>query len=197
MRVMRCDAWCSMVIYTFATIAFYLLGAAILWRSELNPEKSDMIRTLAVMYEPVFGTFAQVLFLFGAFAVLYSTFFVANAGHTRVFPDTMRVLGLIDSTERDYRRWTTILCVVFPVMAFVFYVFIPLPALLVLISGVLQAVMLPMLAVAAIYFRYRRCDRRILPGLLWDLLLWLSALGMLIAGVWAARENIQKFFFGA
>ena len=28
MRVMRWDAWCSMVVYTFATIAFYLLGAA-------------------------------------------------------------------------------------------------------------------------------------------------------------------------
>ena len=70
----------------------------------------------------------------------------------------------------------------------------PAPALLVLISGVMQAVMLPMLAVAAIFFRYRRCDRSVTPGLLWDLLLWLSALGMLIAGVWAAWENLVKYF---
>jgi hypothetical protein len=26
MRVMRVDAWCSMVVYTFATVAFYILG---------------------------------------------------------------------------------------------------------------------------------------------------------------------------
>jgi hypothetical protein len=194
MRVMRWDAWASMVIYTFATIAFFLLGAAILGRSGLNPEKGELISTLAVMYEPVFGAFAQVLFLFGAFAVLYSTFFVANACHTRVFPDTLRVLGLIGSSERDYRRWTMILCVVFPAMALVFWVIIRAPALLVLISGVLQAMMLPMLALAAIYFRYRRCDRRLAPGRFWDLLLWLSALGMLIAGVWAAWMNAGKLY---
>jgi hypothetical protein len=186
-----------MVIYTFATVAFFLLGAAILGRSGLNPEKSEMIRTLAVMYEPVFGSLAQVLFLFGAFAVLYSTFFVANACHTRVFPDTLRVLGLIGATDRDYQRWTGILCVVFPVMAYLFYVVIPAPALLVLISGVMQAVMLPMLAAAAIFFRYKRCDRRVVPGVLWDLLLWLSALGMLVAGAWAARENLVKYFWSS
>ena len=155
----------------------------------LNPEKSEMVRTLAVMYEPVFGAWAQVLFLFGAFAVLYSTFFVANACHTRVFPDTLRVLGLIRPTDRDRRRWTTILCVVLPVMAYLFFVVIPAPTLLILISGVMQAVMLPMLAGAAIFFRYRRCDRRVVPGLPWDLLLWLSALGMLVAGVWGLWEN--------
>ena len=54
------------VVY-FATIAFYLLGAAILGRTGLNPEKSDLIRTLAVMYEPVFGPQAEHIFLFGAF----------------------------------------------------------------------------------------------------------------------------------
>src|SRR5690606_4128119 len=37
-RVLRTDAWLSMVVYTFATMAFYLLGAAVLWRIGLNPE---------------------------------------------------------------------------------------------------------------------------------------------------------------
>jgi Mn2+/Fe2+ NRAMP family transporter len=202
MRVMRWDAWASMVVYTFATIAFFLLGAAILGRVGLNPSGDEMVRTLAVMYEPVFGEFAQMLFLFGAFAVLYSTFFVATAGHTRVFPDTLRVLGLIGKSDRIYRRWTAILCVLFPAVALGFYVVIGQPVLLVLISGAFQAVMLPMLALAAIFFRYRRCDRRITPGRLWDLLLWLSALGMLIAGGWLAWDKITQFaqtilsFFG-
>ncbi|UCG60133.1 MAG: hypothetical protein JSU70_11535, partial [Phycisphaerales bacterium] len=39
LRVLKIDAWLSMVIYTFATMAFYLLGAAVLWRASLNPEK--------------------------------------------------------------------------------------------------------------------------------------------------------------
>ena len=54
-----------------------------------------------------------------------------------------------------------------------------------------------MLAAAAIFFRYKRCDRRVVPGVLWDLLLWLSALGMLVAGAWAARENLVKYFWSS
>ena len=38
MNVMRWDAWCSMVIYTTATVAFYLLGAAVLKRVNLDPK---------------------------------------------------------------------------------------------------------------------------------------------------------------
>ena len=40
--------------------------------------------------------------------------------------------------------------------------------------------------------RYRKCDRRLLPGRAWDLMLWLSALGMLIAGFWAAWTNFVQ-----
>jgi hypothetical protein len=58
------------------------------------------------------------------------------------------------------------------------------PIGLVLASGVMQAIALPMLAAAGLYFRYRKCDPRLRPGVLWDLALWLSALGMLIAGAW-------------
>ena len=71
MKVMRVDAWGAMVVYTFATIIFYLLGAAILHRVGLNPEKDNMVRTLAVMFVPVFSEWASAVFLFGAFAVLY------------------------------------------------------------------------------------------------------------------------------
>ena len=44
-RVLRWDAWASMVIYTFATVAFYLLGAAILGRTGLVPSGEQMVRT--------------------------------------------------------------------------------------------------------------------------------------------------------
>ena len=54
-RVLYVDAWSSMVVYTFATLAFYLLGAAVLGRIGLNPEGRDMVRTLNAMYIPVFG----------------------------------------------------------------------------------------------------------------------------------------------
>jgi len=184
LRVMRWDAGVSMIVYTFATVAFYLLGAAVL-HPDHDPAGSRLVRTLGEMYEPVFGTWAKWLFLFGAVAVLYSTFFVANAGHTRVAADAVRVfrLGARDSVQR--RRWIKFFCVFFPGFALVTCIFIRRPGELVLFSGVMQAVMLPMLAGATLYFRYCRCDRRITPGRLWDAMLWLSAVAMLVAGAWA------------
>jgi Mn2+/Fe2+ NRAMP family transporter len=190
MRVMRWDAWCSMVIYTFATVAFYLLGAAILWRTQLNPRDSDMIRTLAVMYEPVFGETARVLFLFGAFAVLYSTYFVANASHARVFSDALRVLGAAAADARSQHRRIVFLSGFFPLLCLMLYYYFPNPAQLVLLGGLMQAIMLPMLAAAGLYFRYCRTDHRIAPGRLWDVFLWISAIGMAVAGVWSV---ISKF----
>ncbi len=185
MRVMRWDAGVSMLIYTFATVAFYLLGASVLHGSGLELKGSQLVRTLGEMYVPVFGTWAKILFLFGAVAVLYSTFFVANAGHTRVAADAVGVFGVGRRDDRARRWWIKAFCIFFPAFALVTCIFVRKPGELVLLSGIMQAVMLPMLAGATLYFRYRLCDQRITPGRLWDLMLWLSAAGMLVAGAWA------------
>ncbi|MBI1246760.1 transmembrane Mn(2+) transporter [bacterium] len=182
LRVMQWDAWGSMLVYTFATIAFYLLGAAILGRTGMNPEKSELIRTLSVMYEPVFGAIAPTLFLFGAFAVLYSTFFVANAGHARVDADGVRLFGIIAPSDKALHTTVTVFNIAFPLGCFTVYVLFPNPAQLILLSGVMQAIMLPMLSAAALYYRYYRSDSRLRPGMWWDIGLWSSSLGMLIAG---------------
>jgi Mn2+/Fe2+ NRAMP family transporter len=194
MRVMRFDAWGAMVIYTFATVAFYLLGAAVLHRVGLNPEKDDLVRTLAVMFRPVFSNWAAAVFLFGAFAVLYSTFFVANASHARTFSDALRVIGLIDADEQTRERWIRLLSGLFPMLCLVIYLAFPAPAQLVLLSGVAQGIMLPMLAAAALYFRYRRCVPTLTPGRLWDGMLWLSAFAMLITGLWTVIDKFQSYF---
>ena len=54
----------------------------------------------------------------------------------------------------------------------------------------MQAMMLPMLSGAALYFRYHRCDERIMPGKAWDVFLWISAIGMLVTGSWAAWAKV-------
>ncbi|MEC8473979.1 MAG: Nramp family divalent metal transporter, partial [Planctomycetota bacterium] len=168
LRVMRWDAWASMLVYTFATVAFYLLGAAVLKRAGLNPEGSQMVRTLAEMYVPVFGKAAHAIFLIGAFAVLYSTFFVANASNARVCADAMRVFGFSKGTERAQKFWLLFYCGLLPALCLIVYVFVRAPKQLVLASGLMQAIMLPMLAIAALYFRYRRLDQRLMPSLGWD-----------------------------
>jgi hypothetical protein len=193
MRVMHIDALGAMVIYTFATVAFYLLGAATLNRAELNPEGDSMVRTLAVMYIPVFSDWASAVFLFGAFAVLYSTFFVAIAGHARTFADAMRVMGLIDRDEQTMRIWVRRLSGLFPMLCLGVFLAFQQPAQLVLISGITQGVMLPMLAAAALFFRYRRCVPGMVPSFTWDVMLWLSAAAMLITGSWTVINKVVTY----
>lgn len=190
LRVMRWDACISMVIFTFATLAFYLLGAAVLHKDRVDPGGNEMIRALSRPYVEVFGPWARWLFLFGAVAVLYSTFFVAIAGHTRVSADALRVFRVGVPTEPARLWWIRVFCVLFPMIALVTCILIRKPAQLVLASGFMQAVMLPMLGGATLYFRYRRCDRRIAPGKLWDLMLWLSVFGLLLAGGWLALTKL-------
>jgi hypothetical protein len=190
MKVMKWDAWGSMVVYTFATVAFYLLGAAILNRTGLNPEGTELIRTLAAMYEPVFGAFAHAIFLFGAIAVLYSTFFVANAAKTRLATDVLDAFGIVKLTDETRRWWIRLFSVLFPLACISVYILYPKPAVLVLIAGVMQALLLPMLGGAALYFRYKHCDERLKPSILWDILLWISFGGFLIVGLYLTYDKL-------
>jgi Mn2+/Fe2+ NRAMP family transporter len=183
--VLQIDAWASMVVYTFATVAFYLLGAAVLARTGLNPAGRHMVRTLAVMYVPVFGPWADEVFLSGAFAVLYSTFFVAAAGNSRMVADALGLFGITDGSERARSRWTRITCAIWPMVALLLYIGVRAPAKMVLASGTAQAIMLPMLGAAALYFRYRRSDENVRPGRLWDTMLWLSLAGFAVIGGWS------------
>ncbi|WP_425615818.1 NRAMP family divalent metal transporter [Anatilimnocola sp. NA78] len=194
LTVLRWDCWCSMVIYTLATLAFYLLGAAILGRVGLNPGGFELVRTLTAMYEPVFGKFAQSLFLVGAFAVLFSTFFVANAGHARVLTDVARVMNFGVKSDADVKRSIRILSGILPFICLSIYLAVPKePQQLVLLSGMVQAFMLPMLASAALYFRYARGDDRLRPGKVWDAFLWISTLGMFIAAGCLIYKSTSDF----
>ncbi len=190
LRVMRWDAWLSALVYTFATVAFYLLGAAVLGRAGLNPEKGAMVRTLAQMYVPVFGAWARPMFLVGAFCVLYSTFFVASAGLARIAADCLVVLGLSERTEAARRRWTRVFCGLLPVVSFAVFAWVEAPAKLVLAGGVAQALMLPVLGFAALWTRYRATDVGLRPGRAWDVALWLSCAAFVVVGGWSLASRL-------
>ncbi|UCF17410.1 MAG: hypothetical protein JSW59_08085, partial [Phycisphaerales bacterium] len=192
LRVLQFDAWFSMVVYTFATVAFYLLGAAVLGRTGLNPSGRHMVRTLAAMYVPVFGPWADRVFLSGAFAVLYSTFFVAAAGNARMVADSLGLFGITDGSEQMRLRWTRIVSALWPIVALLLYVGIRAPAKMVLASGMAQGIMLPMLGAAALYFRYRRCDENLSPGRLWDAMLWISLAAFTVIGGWSLVSIFWK-----
>ncbi len=93
-RVMHLDITCSLIVYTLATIAFYLLGAGVLNRQGLEPSSGEMIPVLSRLYTDTLGSWVLWLFYLGAIITLYGTIFASTAAHARVFADFMRVMGL-------------------------------------------------------------------------------------------------------
>ena len=196
MRVMTYDACLSMVIYTVATLAFYILGAAVLHRlpeGSGDPEGMRMVYIIAKAYEPVFDVYAKYLFLVGAFAVLYSTFFVGTAGMARVTTDAFTIFGLLRRGDRrQHDLSVSVMCAVLPIVSLCIYMTGSDPVALVLTSGMMQSFMLPMLGAAALYFRYRRSDPRLKPRPVWNGLLWISFFGLMLAGMATAYNLITE-----
>ena len=204
LAVMQLDAWGSMIIYTLVTIAFYLLGAATLGRLGLVPAGSEMVRTLGAMYAPVFGDWASIVFRWGAFAVLYSTLFVAAAGNARMVADGLAMQGLAPAghppgspTAAAARgQFIRRLSAAWVLLAGLLALAIDAPVAMVLASGVAQAIMLAALGVAVLWFRHADADPRLAPSRAWDLLLWLSAAGFLVVGLWTAYDRLAAALGG-
>ena len=190
LKVMQFDAWASMVVYTVVTVAFYLLGAATLGRLGLRPGGGEMVRSLGAMYAPVFGTWAEELFLVGAFAVLYSTLFAAADGNARIVTDGLALAGWIPPGDDARRTWTRRIATAWPLVALALALLIREPVGMVLASGAMQAVMLAALGVAVLWFRYRAMEPRLTPSKPWDLLLWVSAAGFIMVGLWTLWQKL-------
>jgi len=193
MRVMRTDAWISMVVYTTATVAFYLLGAAVLHAKGLEVTDKGLIDTLAHMYRESFGAWSFYAFLLGAFFVLYSTAFVATASNARLLVDGLALFKVIKlNTPEDRAKAIKLWVILLPAIAVGVFVVWEKPVTLVFVGAIGQGIMLPFLAGAALYFRYQRTPRELQPGTAWTVGLWLSALSMAAAGLYQVVSEVQK-----
>lgn len=191
-RVMCLDAWASMVVFTVATVAFYCLGATVLHQQNLVPEKGQMIATLSQMYVGVFGAWTTVAFLFGAWAVLFKTLYVASASHSRLTADFLSLAGLLRYDGAAPRaRVIRAFCVFYPLLALAEYLWIGDPPKMVLIGGLAQAITLPVISGAALYLRYRKTDPRLAPTRTQDVLLWFAAVSMSVLAIgWAMNDYV-------
>ena len=105
MRVLSLDVVASFVVYTFATVAFFLLGAGVLHSLGQTPSGPETIQALSRMYTDILGEWSRPLFLAGAIAVLYSTVFALTAAYSRLVADLVGMLGFYD--RRDYAKRLT------------------------------------------------------------------------------------------
>ncbi len=184
-RVMHLDITASLIVYTLATVAFYLLGAGVLYRMGLVPAQADTIRVLSRLYTETLGEWALWLFYLGAIITLYGTIFASTAAHARVFADLMRVLGRYDrgdaARRNRYRDAFTIALAVLPAL---FYWLFTSPVQMVVAGGVAQMLMLPLIGLAVIYLRHAHLPRELAPSRLTTMALWVSTAVMASAAAY-------------
>ena len=188
-RVMHLDIACSLVIYTFATLAFYLLGAGVLHRLGLEPQGNEMIVTLSRLYTETLGGWAVWLFYAGAIITLYGTVFASTAAHARVTADLVRMGGGFARNDGDARaRWRDINTVILATLPAIFYWVVGSPVRMVVAGGMAQALMLPLIGLAAVYLRHRRLPQELRPSPLTTAALWTSAIVMAVVAIYSVRQ---------
>ncbi len=174
-RVMHVDILASMVIYTVATLAFYLLGAGILHGMGKVPSGSDMIPVLSNIYTQTLGGWSLWLFYAGAIVTLYGTIFASVAAQSRMYADMVRLMGGFASDDYAarvrYRNLFIVLLTAIPVSLFLFFVS---PVWMVKVGGIAQAAMLPVIGLGTLYLRHRRLPNEIAPARWVTLGLWLA-----------------------
>jgi len=127
------------------------------------------------MFTDTFGAWTEVVFLIGAGAVLFKTLYLSCAGNSRLLADFLSLSGAVRYTTAQQRANVIHrLSLVFPVIALVLFLAFKEPAWMVVFGGSAQALMLPIISGATIYFRYRKLDRRITPTLMLDICLWVA-----------------------
>ena len=204
LRVMQLDAWFSMVVFTLATVAFYFMGAAVLngqlARGDISLgdlKGAGMIRTLTHMYMQVLGPWARPFFLIGAWAVLFKTLYVATAANSRMTADFLNLGGFwTQKTPRDRERTVNVFCVVYPILAMVLFLVYPSPLALITIGGAAQALMLPLIAGATLYLRYRDTDPRVAPKMLADVMSWIALLGTAAVAIYTVGDKLIAWVRG-
>ena len=193
MRVMQLDAWFSMVVFTLATVAFYLLGAAVLKPQHLDPKGGEMIPTLATMYVAPLGPWTRPAFLIGAWAVLFKTLYVATAANSRLTADFLDLAGLWRQSGPKARdRTVRAFCVFYPLLALGLYYALREPKLLVKIGGYAQGLMLPLIAGATLYLCRRDSDRRVAPLFSTEILTWFAFFAISAVSLYSARDLVLK-----
>lgn len=181
-KVMRLDALVSWTTCTICTLSFYVIGAAVLHPQDLVPEGNEMISTLSRMYTDILGSWAQWLFLIGAFFVLWSTFVASTASVPRLWTNTLGILGFFDWTNvRVRERIIRVLTVGYPVIWAASFLIVQSPVVMVMIGGVASGLFL-IAVVVAVWVLRRQVDRRYRRSPVWTVMLTVSSIAIALLG---------------
>ena len=177
-RVMHVDIIASLLVYTIATIAFYLLGAGVSARHEAGAQGQRHDRGAVAHLHRDAGRL-------GAVRVLRRRPDDACTAPSSQPPRPIRACSPIwaactacyqrnDAVRRlrHRRRWVWVLTVV-PVVA---YLLVESPVKMVVWGAIFQAFMLPVVAFGTLYLRHRRLPAEVAPRPAVTVALWIACL---------------------
>jgi hypothetical protein len=185
------DALVSWVIYTFGTLAFYLMGAAVLQPQGLVPQGNGMITTLSRIYTDTLGQWASVLFLIGAIAVLGSTMWAAIPSWARMYTNVLATVGVLDWHDQIARlRWIRIFTVVLPIIWGALFLWLQSPVIMVQIGGIMTGIFLVAVVIAVWYLRQTETDSRLYGGRTFNAMLVVSSVAIGLLGVYSVMSQL-------
>src|ERR687896_2546521 len=190
-KVMYKDALISWVIYTFGTLAFYLMGAAVLDPQELVPQGNTLITTLSRMYTDTMGEWASVIFLLGAIAVLGSTMWAAIPSWARMYTNLLATFGVLDWQDPVARlKWIRVFTVALPLLWAVIYLTIQSPVIMVQIAGVMTGIFLIGVVWAVYWLRRNETDPRLHGGRAFSVFLAVSSVAIALLGIYSLLDVV-------
>ncbi|TDD07184.1 divalent metal cation transporter [Saccharopolyspora terrae] len=195
-RVMYKDVFVSWIIYTVGTLAFFIMGAAVLNPQGLVLEGNEMITTLSQMYTDVIGEWAAIGFLIGAIAVLGSTLWASIPSWSRMYTNVLATLGVLDWNNPVAReKWVRGFIVVLPILWGATYLSISSPVVMVQIGGVATGIFLPAVVIATWYLRKTQVDPELHGGRWFNLVLLVSSIAITLLGIYSLL-NVFGVEFG-
>ena len=193
-KVMYTDAMLSLVIYTLSTLAFFIMGAAVLHPQGLVPQGNAMITTLARMYTDTLGAWSMYVFLIGAIAVLASTLWVAVPSQARMYANFLATVGVFNWQDGQARlRWLKGFTIGLPILWGLSSVLLQAPVLMVQIGGVMTGIFLVAVLAATWYLRSTETDPRLYGGPVFNTILWISTIAIGLLGIYTIVSTLGIF----
>ncbi|HYC83699.1 MAG TPA: Nramp family divalent metal transporter [Chryseosolibacter sp.] len=191
-EVMYLDAIVAMVVYTMVTAAFYLLGAAILNNRAAVPGGNELIETIALIYTESLGPGVRMVYLVGAFFVLFSSIFATLAVWTRIYPDIFGHLDWIQFSNPVARRKTIgWLAFLFPACWALVYLFVELPVTMILFGGLVSSALL-VIMVAIVIPMNTKTRAVVSTGPFYQLAFYVSVVSIFAIGLYGVVSVISR-----
>ncbi|MFN0038637.1 MAG: Nramp family divalent metal transporter [Burkholderiales bacterium] len=195
-RVMHVDVVVSMIVYTLATVAFYLLGAGVLHGTGNIPGGAKMIEALSNIYTQTLGGWSLWLFYFGAIMILYGTVFAVTAGNARMLADFSQLLGGFRRDDYARRTWyrDRYILIISLLAVMCYFIFGQAPVKLVVWTGMGQAALLPIASFAIIYLVNKHLPQEMKLSGRMHALLWIATIVITVFIVPTLYMELAKVF---